>query len=211
MYGSLRLKEMKIFRFGYLAALSAGLVLAGCSTPPPTVDLSDPSKIKTQLSPNAQQAVLVLKSNGQPMVVNFNEEDATGTRKKLGNVFDAEDLTRQLLPGIVRMIAATNRTVYDALPVREVLIDASGPMRIVGNSTWSDTSGTKQTGYATRSGSCGPLYSSFRPEPMKRYMVRFSFIGKGCVQQVFDITADNAVLVAGQPLPTQAEAPQKDQ
>jgi len=202
---------MRIFRFGYIAALSAGLVLTACSTPPPVVDLSDPSKIKTQLSPDAQKAVLVLKSNGQPMVVKFSGEDANGTRKPLGNVFDVEDLTRQLLPSIVRMVAATNRTVYDALPVREVLIDASDFLRIVGNSTWSDTSGTKQTGYSTRSGSCGPLYSSFRPEPMKRYMVRFSFIGKSCVQQVFDITADEAVLVAGQPLPTQTEAPQKDQ
>ncbi|QEI05282.1 hypothetical protein FXN63_05085 [Pigmentiphaga aceris] len=196
---------MKIFRARYVVGSLALIALSACSTPPKPVDLSNPSGTKTALVPDAQHAVLVLKSNGQPMIVNFSEVDSKGVKNKIGSVFDTSDMAKELLPSILRMITATNRTVYGALPMQEVLIDASAPMRLVGHSTWSDTTGSRATGLYTRSGSCGPLNNDFQPQPMRRYMARFSFTGRGCVQQIFDITEAESVLVSGAPLPMPAK------
>jgi hypothetical protein len=164
--------------------------------------MSYPKGIKTELVPDDSHAVLQLKTNGN-IAVNFSLVDAAGGKIGLGSVFDLpETVQAQLLPFVVRMVKAGNRFAKGSLPVREVLVDTTAPVKVAGESKWADTTGSKHTGYSTHFGSCGPLYSSFRPEPLKRYVVRFSFIGDGCVQQVFDVTAADAILVSGRDIPT---------
>jgi len=177
------------------------VVLSGCATSMPPVDMSFPSDVKTELAPDDEHAVLVLKSNGSLPVVRFHQIDSEGKISSLGNVFEvSEAMVASPLPAMLSIMKATNKSLFDALPVREVLIGTSKPIRISGGSNLMNKDGSKMTGRNGGDG-CGPLYSTFRPEPMKRYMVRFSFVGNGCIQQVFDITASEAVLISGRSLP----------
>lgn len=163
-----------------VSSLVVGSFLAGCSSAA-WKPVQRPVNYQTTLAPTSTQSVLLLRSTGAPMPVDYTIS-SNGKDVKPGKIFD--NVEGQLAPWIARLTKSVNRGLAKTLTQREMLVDANTFYMLSATSDW-----TTQDPYLTRKGRCYPSATHFTPEPNKRYMALFTFSGNSCTNEVYDITS----------------------
>lgn len=163
-----------------ISALVVGSFLGGCSSAA-WKPVQRPVNYQTTLAPTSTQSVLLLRSTGAPMPVDYTIS-SKGKAVKPGKIFDNGD--SQLAPWVARLTKSVNRGLAKTLTQREMLVDANTFYILTATSDW-----TTQDTYITRKGRCYPSATHFTPEPNKRYMALFTFSGSSCTNEVYDITS----------------------
>ncbi|MDT3722274.1 hypothetical protein [Pseudomonas oryzihabitans] len=158
---------------------------AGCtsSVPPKPAPVS----YQTNFTPTDEYAVLILRSTGAPMPVAYSLTSKEHGEVQVGKVYDGATGDELLLPWIAKFSKKMNSGLLKAVPSRETVLDVGTLYGVHGKSEWSNASGGK--------GSCGPVYSTFTPEPHKRYLALFTFFNGYCKQEIFDVTNGAPVLL----------------
>lgn len=154
--------------------LAVLLALGGCAQKYMEPAVSDPS-----------DAVLVIRSNGMPMLVqysiSFDEEMCKGF-EKVGTVF-ANTAKGRVSSWIAKFDEKTRR-LTGATTELKVRIKPDRPIQVKAYSSWSDYGAGMR-----RDSSCGPLVSRFTPAGSHTYLVEFLWgDSASCGQAVSDIT-----------------------
>ncbi|WP_434134350.1 hypothetical protein JQR88_10775 [Pseudomonas luteola] len=166
------------FLLAQLALLLA--VTTGCSNLHSKSAPFDLNDYKSIVTPTGDQAALLITSWGAPMTVDYSLESRNKV-KELGMVYESGD--KVLLPWIAEFTKKKHEQLLGALPSREVLIDANTFTIVKGEAKWG------------QHGHCGPNFSFFTPTAGRRYLALFSFVGRYCKQDLYDISEGKLVLV----------------
>jgi hypothetical protein len=179
----------------FTVLFTLALTGAGCAhRHAPDANAKQPAKtpLATTESASAESsndAKLLFKSGGMPMPVMYSissSPQACQGFERVGRVFDSGRGT--LLPWIANLTEKANKGINRTEVSRTRNVPANVPIQVKGYSRWSSSSANAlQT--TTWDQACGPLVTTFTPEPSKTYLVEFVFSGaSSCRQQVSDIT-----------------------
>ncbi|WP_295467265.1 hypothetical protein [uncultured Pseudomonas sp.] len=146
-----------------------------------------PVSYQTNFTPTDEYAVLLLRSTGAPMPVAYSLTSKEHGEVQVGKVYDGATGDELLLPWIAKFSKKMNSGMLKAVPSRETVLEVGAAYTVYGNSEWSNASGGK--------GSCGPVHSTFTPEPQKRYLALFTFSNGYCRQEIFDVTTGAPMLL----------------
>jgi len=169
--------------------LAAMLALSGCAHRRPPADQvavrqqeTHARRLKAEDAPDPNAAKLTFTSSGMPMGVMFWKSTSTQACRgfePVGHVFHSG--REVLLPGIANLTEKLNKALLRNETSREQYVQPGVPVQVKGlfGAEVPDR----------HSDSCGPLITSFTPEPGRKYSVNFAFQGtSSCSQSVMDTT-----------------------
>ena len=161
---------MQSIRIVVLSFFAVQLALSGCA-----------SKYLEPAVPDPGDAVMLIRSSGMPMIVQYSisvDEEMCKGFETVGSVF-ANTAKGKVLPWIARLDEKSRR-LLGATTELKIRVRPDRPIQVKGYSNWTGGSS---------SGSCGPLVTQFTPVSSHTYLVEFLWNGTiSCAQAVFDVT-----------------------
>ncbi|WMN17982.1 hypothetical protein QL104_00840 [Pseudomonas piscis] len=174
-----------------LVFLSLAIVLTGCHS---NIRDSSPSFLKdgiqlqqSKVAIDAEHAKIIMSATGFTYPVQFSVRRSSDTDQRpeiLGTVVDSG--RRKVFGWVAKLNEAANSAAVKRFPQLELqaapgqLIEVIGESRVYNKDVYSSA---QRLIY-----SCGPMSSIFKPEKQKIYLVELVIVGKGCEQNVYDIT-----------------------
>jgi tetratricopeptide (TPR) repeat protein len=181
--------------------LASMLALSGCAHRRPPADPAAVQqqetrtrRLKAEDAPDPNAAKLTFTSSGMPMGVMFWKSTSTQACsgfEPVGHVFHSG--REVLLPGIANLTEKLNKALLRNETSREQYLQPGVPVQVKGlfGAEVPDR----------HSDSCGPIVTSFIPEPGRKYSVNFAFHGRrSCSQSVVDITDQDHPSPVGRPV-----------